>query len=595
MRIGITNVLRVQSAELSVRPGTITAVTGANRVGKTSLATMVGGALAFSANPLRAGKGAGGVYLRDDTTQGGVTVDDEKGQPVVRWSAATGELSHFAGDMKPVSGAAAGLVGFTETMPPKARTVLWEEYFLPSPDRLMEMMRKQLEPHLDGKTLESIMSMIAESEDESTGIAAVAASYSERAKKAKRQWMAITGKNYGVKVAADFLPPDWTSELDGKTPKDLAVRLEELREDLRNAHVEHALSQGELQHARAAADQIPAAKQAHEDAQTALEEATEAYDEAAADGKRIKQELKDAKLELAAHESQKPEPNTNTLRCPCCEELLIMVDGMLAKYEEPSIAKRLAKWQTVGKGLREQVDELQAAFDKEVRTVKPFYKTKLEAEETARKAEVELAALRQTAKDADQTVMTPEMVRAVRDIEEKIDLALKHHRLVEQRFNAMDQHRNVVQYSLIAQILGPKGVRATAMEKAMSALDKTLATIARVTEWPRITIEGDYSVAIGGRTLLRVCGDSECLRAQYSLQIATARCLKDQYVVLDRADTLDDEGRRQLWDVLKALLKRPNAPGFLVCGTDLDLSSLTSEGQRNYRFDDGVLRSLEET
>lgn len=592
MRVAVTNVLRVQSAELELAPGTITAVTGANRVGKTSLASIVGGALAFDGNPLRAGKGAGGVYLRDDTTQGGITVDDDAGQPVVRWSAATGELSHFAGGMKAVSGAAAGLVGFTETMPPKARTVLWEEYFLPSPDRLMDMMRTQLEPHLDGKTLESIMSMIAESEDESTGIAAVAASYSERAKKAKRRWMAITGKNYGVKVAADFLPADWTSELDGKTPKDMATQLEELREDLRNAHVDHALSQGEIQHAKEAAGQLPAARKAAEEAAAALKDATDAYDEAATDGRRIKQELKDARLELATHERQKPTPETSTLRCPCCEELLVLVDGMLAKFDQESFNKRLGHWQTVGKGLNEQISELTTAFNAEVVKVKPFHKDKLAAEEAARAADVEVAALTQTAADADQEPLTPEMAQQVRDIEEKIDRALLHHRLVEQRFNAMDQHRNVVQYSLIAQILGPKGVRATAMEKAMSALDQTLATVARVTAWPRITIEGDYSVAIGGRTLLRVCGDSECLRAQYSLQIAVARCLRDQYVVLDRADTLDEEGRRQLWDVLKALLKRPNAPGFLVCGTDLDLTSLTSEGQRNYRFDDGVLSAL---
>ena len=148
----------------------------------------------------------------------------------------------------------------------------------------------------------------------------------------------------------------------------------------------------------------------------------------------------------------------------------------------------------------------------------------------------------------------------------------------------------MIDYTLIAKILGPKGVRATATERSMKQMDNVLATIATVTRWPRVALDRHYAVSIGNRSFLRVCAEREQLRAQYALQIAIARCKREPVVVLDRVDHLDTDNQPTLFSLLHALCRRPDPPAFLVCGTDLDFRHLNPDG-RNHRIDDGVLKA----
>ena len=50
--IEISNMLRIESAKLTLQPGKITTVSGPNEAGKTSIATLVGAILSRSDNPL---------------------------------------------------------------------------------------------------------------------------------------------------------------------------------------------------------------------------------------------------------------------------------------------------------------------------------------------------------------------------------------------------------------------------------------------------------------------------------------------------------------------------------------------------------------
>ena len=203
-------------------------------------------------------------------------------------------------------------------------------------------------------------------------------------------------------------------------------------------------------------------------------------------------------------------------------------------------------------------------------------------------AEGELAAVQREAAGADDEPSGDEMAEAVSEAEAAVERVRQRLELVRLRHDTQQHHRNIVEYQTIARILGPKGVRATAMQESMVSLDGVLETIAKVTGWPRVALDRTYAVSIGKRTLLKVAGESARLRTQWSLQIAIARCKREPIVILDEADTLDHGNMVGLKTLLDALCGRPQPPSFLVCGTNFDMDEFNSPGP-NHQLRDGRL------
>ena len=239
-----------------------------------------------------------------------------------------------------------------------------------------------------------------------------------------------------------------------------------------------------------------------------------------------------------------------------------------------------------------RIHEMRAAQDAHEARFTPLHEDVLARIEEKNAARVELATQQSLARQADGKVartdeMLDEQARCARELER----VTEHRRLVGRRFEAREQHENIVAYQTIAQLLGPRGVRAQAVEEAMQQFDGVLGTISRVTGWPRVRLDRHYSVSIGERKILRLCAESERLRAQWCLQIALVRVRREPVAILDAADHLDTSNLTGLGQLLDALCARKNPPAFLVCGTELDHEVINRSGP-NYQLVDGVLGEM---
>ena len=215
IRIAIKDMLRIEKAELELEPGRITVVSGQNRAGKTSIATLAGAIMSGNANPAGASKSDAKVYIRDGADTGTIRVFLDN-NPYRSWEALENEITNFGEQQNLGSDASLGLLDFTGGMTPKARTEMFEEYFLPPPKELADLIRTELEHHLQGDLLNDIMNSIDEG-----NLEAIHKSYTERMRARKRDWTKITGVPWGKKVAADWIPENWTSELDGMSVKSM--------------------------------------------------------------------------------------------------------------------------------------------------------------------------------------------------------------------------------------------------------------------------------------------------------------------------------------------------------------------------------------
>ena len=214
------------------------------------------------------------------------------------------------------------------------------------------------------------------------------------------------------------------------------------------------------------------------------------------------------------------------------------------------------------------------------------------ARERAKNADLEVAVLVAAIAEADGKVeKTEEMMNAQVEAETNVERVRTQRKMVSLRLDAQAAHKNIIAYQTIAQILGPRGIRAQCVEEAMGKFHGVLTTIAAVTGWPEVKLDRHYSVSIGERSLLRLCAESERLRAQWSLQIAIARVLREPVVILDAADHLDYGNLAALRALLTTLAGRPKPPAFLVCATEMETHNWNPDGL-NYALDDGTLKEL---
>ena len=138
----------------------------------------------------------------------------------------------------------------------------------------------------------------------------------------------------------------------------------------------------------------------------------------------------------------------------------------------------------------------------------------------------------------------------------------------KQLSEAKMNHDNVVEMDKICTLLGPNGARAKVMEKAMDKVRKILALIQSITGWEQIGLLSDYGITANGRPI-KLTADNEKLKAQWSMQIASAILTQSQWVVLDKADTLRDESWAGLVLLMDRIATRYENLKIVVCGTSV--------------------------
>ena len=410
--------------------------------------------------------------------------------------------------------------------------------------------------------------------------------YQDRGRRAKNEWKAITAKNYGVKVAVDWRPDGWLSSYDGLTIGECEEELRSAQDAIASLHVAHAISAADLDRAKQAAKELPAEEEKLKRLAAATKKSFKALSIHVKDFPEVNPKLSAAKMEIIQHDRFTPSLSVPTL-CPTCEAPLIFVDGKLDLYDDAAAAEAVRVHHEARQDMVDALDPLIAA-DNEVRMAKAELTDAHTAATTAEQRQsFAVEAKEDAAKRADEEVANEEDAAEVQAAQERIERLRIQLDMVTRRAKANEHHNSVALYSMIASLLGPKGVRAKAMETAMGNLDKFLAIVADQTGWPRVEVDKTYNISIGKRATLKMCSESERWRAQASLQIAIARLTRDSVIVLDRADVMDNMALIEVQDLLAFLLGRDNPPAVVILETSVDSTSHWMYGQNvlSYVFD----------
>ena len=252
MKLQIERTLGIINAEIDLEPGRIVEVVGPNASGKTSIAVCAQAVLARESNPLGlSAADAKRSYPHDGADDAGVWIGTEGMDTHVTWYPARGTLT--ATPTPALSNPeAVGLIDFTAKRGAKERAAVFQGALLPDPDTVLDAVKERLGGYLDAKDLAGAMEMLAE-----RGWEATEAVYGDRARVAKREWAAIAGRTYGVRVAADWRPDGWLADFDHMTPQIAEERVTNARDALNALHRVQAISESEQEAAERAAADLP--------------------------------------------------------------------------------------------------------------------------------------------------------------------------------------------------------------------------------------------------------------------------------------------------------------------------------------------------
>lgn len=552
VNLTVVDTLGVEHAEVRVNAGEVIEVVGPNASGKTSLATCAQAVLTHELNPL--GLPAAETkrnYPKDQSEDSRVELvhwqpveDDEFG--ITEIDTELVWLPHsqqfiMPPDTEPLSSpAAVGLIDWRPRKTPKERAIALQAALLPPPEVVLAQVREAIAPYIDPKDLDGVMEML-KADDWKGALDA----YELRRKKAKKQWEDITHANYGVRVAADWLPDGWHPDWEQLTPLQADENVAAARDAAELLRLDHHLSEDEASKAEEARAQIPDLEDRQ--AQTAAAVTAQMGEIEAVGLGPATMNLREANTHLqtvTAALNQVKRDHGKALRCPGCETALLYDGDKLVHFDDDAAAKQLADVEGQVAEAQKIVDaaaDVREAKEAKVEELRGVLETLTGADRHAQDA------LRDARRAADRTgeIDTAERRQQVANAEQALEEAKECATAVRRRNDAAKQHESVVRYDDVVKALGPQGVRARLLEDGLVRTNRRLAQLAQIADWPEVTIADNASLKWGERPLA-LCSESEQWRAQACVQIVLASLTDARFVVLDRADLLDPANRVKL-------------------------------------------------
>ena len=543
--IHIENVLGIRNVDFTIPDGGVVEVVGPNAAGKTSLATCVQAVISRQTNPLGVSiADSRKVYLRDGDTDGNAALDYDDDQIVWR----PGNQSVTSGTDEPLTiPEAAGLVDFTVRRSAKERAGLLQDVLLPPPEQVMQAVEDQLREHLPADDLRGALAMLKDRGWEPTE-----AVFSERSREAKRQWQAISGRNYGSRIAADWRPDSWHADYDSMTVSQAEGAVTDARDAVSALHQVQAISLAEAEEAEAARARIPELREKLEAAEGAFR-SRNAEMNAVPLATAIDREAT-AKRVLAATRAAASE---SVAACPHCGEPLAVVGDQIVVYSSDAHEESIGLAQ---EELGEAVRELQAARSASA----DLAKSVADASQYLQIARTDLGVAEHAAGKSG-VIDDPERRAAIAEAEQAVEDARAVVPVIQARADAAALQQTISRYESIARAIGPQGVRARMLAEGLGQINAGLDVLAEVTEWPRVRIAADGSVTLADRPL-PLCSGSERWRAQACIQLTLAAITGAKMVVLDRTDLLDGHNRASLVRGIHRVVERTGL-AVLLCST----------------------------
>jgi energy-coupling factor transporter ATP-binding protein EcfA2 len=526
-------------------------VCGENGVGKSSLREAL--ALAWLAQTPRVKlKGEWGDLVTEGAKQARIEVDTSNGAVQVSITAA-GKVADSAAGVDPHFGL--------------AEIVTAQRFASMSPDERREFLLYLNDTPLDGNAI--VRRLIArgcakEKVDEvapmlRSGWAAGAAYAAKRTTEARGAWKAVTGETYGYVKAEKWRadPGDWKTEE--------AAQLQALDATIEKLRADHAAAQRRL--GAVQRDDRWASEYRKKLAALRTHAAELAAHQAAVH--RAEEQLTKVKASLASAREAAgiaPPAKPKTCACPACGvELVQQADGSLVEYAAPAPVPHDPEALAT-------IPRLEAEMSDAARMLAQH----VERRNAAERAAQDVPAMEDNM--PAQLVQQPDIVAASvasieRDLDTKVELQRKL-RSAYERFDAADRrtkearqhHRDVAEWSAIAEALEPSGIPGEILAEALGPINARLAQSAGDTGWKHVRIGADMSVTASGRAY-RLLSDSEQWRCDAQIAEAVAYLSGLRVLVLDRLDVLQPSERSAALGWLDLLAAEGEIDSAIVMGT----------------------------
>lgn len=370
-----------------------------------------------------------------------------------------------------------------------------------------------------------------------------AADYARKqAAEARGEWKGITGEAYGRVKAAT-----WAAERPEVAASD--AELAERRAKVRavEARVQALLEIKGRVDAAPSAEKL-AALRAQADQREALE-----ADLAEAEARHA-----DALTRLRA---LPPDPaHVHTMTCPACAVALRLHAGELVRGED-DVPKHTRQRQARDRAeAQQQADLTHSAVDAARRSLNAAQAAALTLESLVPASAADLQALCELDTARNDLALHRQALSADEDA------LARATRAQERSERAMAAHERVAQWELAEQQLGPDGIPAVLLSRALDPVNAALAAQAEAAGFRIAAIQRDLTLTYGGRPYA-LCSESEQWRASALFALVVAVLSGVKLLALDRFDVLQPDVRGEVIDWLKALLASGALEFVLVTAT----------------------------
>ena len=412
----------------------------------------------------------------------------------------------------------------------------------------MEAVKERLATYLDPKDLAGAMEMLGE-----RGWEATESIYADRAKEAKQSWRAITARNYGVRVAADWRPDGWLADFDHLTVQQAEERVTNARDALNALHRVQAVSEAEQEAAESAKAQLPNALHIMETLKAKGNEL--AMQLAQLPINPLRADIANIENEITADNVQMERQQV----CPHCNTGLAVRNGKFVLAEDVAVIEARCAANV------DKSAELQTRLHELEKQAAPIGRELEEINAKIRTHTTEANILeREAAKSG--TVQTEGDRAALAQTEQEVEDAREVVKMVSAEADAARLHETICRYVEIAKALGPEGVRAKLLEDGLRKLNGGLATIAKASGLAANGSQGQRQHHLRRPAHSNVQRKRTLAHTEQPSAYPWRAITKSKCAVLDRVDMLDDANRMGLTKAVERVTSKTGM-SVLLCGT----------------------------
>ncbi len=545
-KIEIAGFLKIQN--LIIDPvESINIVAGSNETGKSSLAEAIG--FALRGLPARVDlKKEYGQLVNDACEEARIVIDRDDNPVAVTIKKQTARVS---GGDKPenVSQAlhcAVDMYHFIHLSAAERRKMLFRLGGAgASVKEVVELLGQQ---GANPEKVESIKSLLA------AGFDTAAESAKDKASECRKEWQRITGENYGSDKAENWTAPGASETITDPAPYVDKVRA--LKQQWEQAQTDATTLKGKLE----TIEQYEAALDADDNGMTLAD--------AEAQQQAIESQVADSQAQIEALEhtiAAAEGAPTHTYTCPDCNIQLVFEADELKPYVEPEATEaEIAEWQASLDSLRAQHKQLQDEQHRAEQDVGAFKQREHSRSMLAQMGNK--AELQQQLSEAEaRRDQLAEQYEAARQEAEQLQVAADAaSQAVQITDKAKGVHEALLEWQTLRELLEPDGLPKQLMAKALDPLNVCLGELADAAGWHHASIDEDMVIHYGGYSYA-LCSESAQWRASAMLAAAISYLAGVNFLLVDRADVLDLNGRSQLLDLTDHLAGK--GLQIIICAT----------------------------